>query len=87
LHFSLTQPRVLVRFQGNNGHPTDFSRIQEWAKRLQKWKAHALAEIYFFTHQPGDAEIPETARVAVREIVGNEIPRQPPPAEQMALLD
>ncbi len=89
LHFSLTQPKVIVRFQGNEGNPLDESRIQEWGKRIAKWQSHRLREIYFFTHQPGDALIPATARFAVKQFTGVELLPvvEPPPAvDQLTLL-
>lgn len=86
LHFSLTQPKAFIRFQGNEGVPLDEQRLREWAKRLHKWRDHHLEEIYFFTHQPGDERIPATARLAVREICGIEIPPLPKPARQLEML-
>jgi len=64
LHLSLTQPKVLVRFQGNECDPTDEERLAAWGERLNKWAVAALEEIYFFTHQPGDQNIPKTAMSA-----------------------
>jgi len=74
LHFSLTQPKVLIRFQGNSGHPTDAERITEWAERMRKWREASLKEIYFFAHQPEDETIPETAFLALKKILGESTP-------------
>lgn len=63
LHLSLTQPRLMIRFQGNELHPTDKERLDTWAKRLQSWSQHGLEEIYFFAHQPEDYNIPATAHL------------------------
>jgi len=86
LHFSLTQPKVMIRFQGNEGDPLDEARIKEWGTRLRKWKAHSLEEIYFFAHQPSDTLIPSTARLAAWEINGAEIPVVEQPAQQLEML-
>jgi uncharacterized protein YecE (DUF72 family) len=86
LHLSLTQPKVLIRFQGNNGHPWDHSRLLEWKNRLKKWQSHSLEEIYFFTHQPQEAKIVETARLAVKEFTGVALPPPSPPPGQLAFL-
>jgi uncharacterized protein YecE (DUF72 family) len=64
LHLSLTQPKVLVRFQGNEGDASDEERLSEWGDRLRKWSQAHLEEIYFFTHQPEDPNIPGTAKLA-----------------------
>lgn len=86
LHLSLTQPKVLIRFQGNELHAMDEVRLQAWAERIHKWQAHHLEEIYFFTHQPGDENIPETARMALREMTGVEPPRLPSVPQQLEIL-
>ncbi len=62
LHLSLTQPRVMIRFQGNESIASDHDRLSKWADRLSIWKKHALEDIYFFTHQPSEAFIPENAQ-------------------------
>jgi len=89
LHFSLTQAKVLVRFQGNEGDPLDEARLKSWGRRIAKWREQHLEEIYFFTHQPGDALIPHTGRLAARELAGIDIPvvaEEPPPQAQLDLL-
>ncbi len=72
LHFSLTQPKVLIRFQGNEGHPSEDKRLSAWSNRIQKWTQSSLEEIYFFTHQPEDENIPDTAFKAIEAILGED---------------
>lgn len=88
LHCSLTQPKVLIRFQGNNADKTDSERILEWSTRLKKWASHSLQEIYFFAHQPDDEHIPETASLALKAVQGRERvrPVSASRAEQLDLL-
>ena len=52
LHHSLTTPVALIRFVGNELHPTDFSRLQSWARRIEEWSQQGLGPFYFFIHQP-----------------------------------
>ncbi len=52
LHSRVISDIAFVRFAGNSLHPSDFSRINEWAARLQFWIDKGLKEIYFFIHQP-----------------------------------
>lgn len=59
-HGSVTAPFVLVRFVGNNLHPTDAPRAGAWLDRLVEWRALGLESAYFFAHQPDDAFAPET---------------------------
>jgi uncharacterized protein YecE (DUF72 family) len=59
LHASLTAPRTLIRFVGNELHPSDYSRIDAWIARLREWASQGLREIYFIVHQPEDTLSPE----------------------------
>lgn len=61
LHMRLTSHFTMVRFVGNNLHPSDFSRLAEWAQRLQYWRGLGLAEAFFFTHEPDNLRAPEAA--------------------------
>jgi uncharacterized protein YecE (DUF72 family) len=68
LHTSLTQPRVMVRFQGCDLDPTDQARLGDWAGRLVDWAGRGLEDLYFFCHQPTEALIPKTVNVALRAL-------------------
>lgn len=59
LHMYLTMPVVLVRFVGNGLHPTDYTRLDAWTKRLQKWSEQGLHTIYFFPHEPDNILAPQ----------------------------
>ncbi|SKB33481.1 DUF72 domain-containing protein [Daejeonella lutea] len=51
LHMALTVPKLFVRFNGNGDHPADENRIRNWAKRIARWKAQGLTNVYFTIHQ------------------------------------
>jgi uncharacterized protein YecE (DUF72 family) len=51
VHSSLTSPRVVIRFQGNGLHESDYGRIDAWVDRLGSWFEAGVAEVYFFIHQ------------------------------------
>lgn len=57
-HSTLTTSQVLVRFIGNDDAATDEMRLQHWSERLDAWKKHGAQAIYFFTHQPDNANAP-----------------------------
>lgn len=63
-HLRLTNHRVLIRFVGNNLHPSDFTRVQAWADRLSDWAGAGLQEAYFFCHEPDNILAPELAAFA-----------------------
>ncbi|MEK7356313.1 MAG: DUF72 domain-containing protein [Bdellovibrionota bacterium] len=59
LHTSLPGARVMVRFIGNDLHPTDDTRIVDWAQRLHTWLNLGLEQVEFFVHEPEDRATPE----------------------------
>lgn len=65
LHMRLTARVALVRFVGNNLHPTDFRRIEEWGERLGSWVERGLREVYFFVHDQEELFSPELIGYAV----------------------
>lgn len=60
-HMRLTAPRTMVRFVGNNLHPTDYKRIDQWVARTASWFEEGLEEIFFFTHEPDNILAPDLA--------------------------
>lgn len=52
LHNRLTLPKAFIRFTGNDLHPTDFTRLDEWLKRIEQWQQMGLQDLYFFLHTP-----------------------------------
>lgn len=58
-HMQLTIPKVFIRYVGNSLHPSDFSRIDQWVKRIKFWLDHGLRELYFFMHMHDEATSPE----------------------------
>ena len=72
-HLRLTQPTVLIRFVGNNLHPTDYTRIQSWAQRLSQWFDQGLKAAYFFTHEPDNLLAPDLAAFCA-EAFGAQMP-------------
>ncbi len=57
LHMRLTSPDVFVRYVGAN-HESDYSRLDDWLKRLDKWKKAGMRNLYFFVHQNLEKESP-----------------------------
>ena len=61
LHMRPTTGTAMVRFVGNNLHPTDYSRIDQWIERLASWFENGLREAFFFPHEPDNLLAPELA--------------------------
>ena len=58
-HMHLTVPKTFIRYVGNSLHPTDFTRIDEWIKRMKYWLDKGIEELYFFMHMHDEATSPE----------------------------
>jgi uncharacterized protein YecE (DUF72 family) len=68
LHQRLTTPTAIVRFIGNDLHPTDYTRLDEWVQRLKLWFEMGLHEVYFFTHEPDNLSAPRIAQYFQEQI-------------------
>ena len=55
-HQTLCNKTAFVRFVGNNLHPSDYTRIDEWIQRIKLWIANGLEELYFFMHQHDETD-------------------------------
>jgi hypothetical protein len=67
-HMRLTIPKAFIRFVGNSLHPTDYSRIDVWAKRVKNWLDNGLKELYFFMHMHDEALSPELTAYLVEKL-------------------
>ncbi|MAZ72538.1 MAG: hypothetical protein CMC70_05260 [Flavobacteriaceae bacterium] len=50
LHMRMTSPSAFIRYNGAN-HKSDYTRLDDWLDRLEKWLEQGLQNIYFFVHQ------------------------------------
>lgn len=66
LHTSITSNFTMLRFIGNDLHPTDFARAQDWAERLNQWSLAGLKRVFYFVHEPEDTKAPEMAQAVIR---------------------
>jgi len=58
-HMYLTVPKVFIRYVGNSLHKSDYTRTDEWIKRMKYWLDNGLQELYFFMHMHDEATSPE----------------------------
>ncbi|MEZ0487132.1 DUF72 domain-containing protein [Fibrella aquatica] len=69
LHMGLSSPVLTLRFIANEGHPTDYTRTDEWIQRLKSWFDKGLQTAYLFVHGGGDNDTaPELIRYWIREL-------------------
>jgi hypothetical protein len=53
------KPTAIIRFNCNELHPTDFTRIDEWGAGIKQWIDRGLQTVYFFLHTPTKSLTPE----------------------------
>jgi uncharacterized protein YecE (DUF72 family) len=58
-HLNLTLPKAFIRYVGNSLHKTDYTRVDEWIKKMKYWIDNGMEEIYFFMHMHDEAFSPE----------------------------
>lgn len=68
LHMCLTNSVATIRFVGNQLDETDYQRLDAWVRRLGDWLAQGLQRVYFFIHQPDNAQAPETAEYFIQQL-------------------
>jgi uncharacterized protein YecE (DUF72 family) len=76
VHVRLTNTTAFIRWVGNNLHPTDYPRIDEWAIRLKEWMKTGIKDIYFLVHNHDEANTPVLCNYTVRkfnEVLGTDI--------------
>ncbi|MDB5227632.1 MAG: hypothetical protein JWN78_1825 [Bacteroidota bacterium] len=81
LHQRLTTKTAFVRFTGNDLHPSDFTRLDEWVKRCTSWLEHGLEKLYFFVHTPEKHLCPELSYYFIKQLnknAGTKIPLPKP---------
>ncbi|MDI9339426.1 MAG: DUF72 domain-containing protein [Sediminibacterium sp.] len=68
LHGRLTHTVTLIRFNANDRHSTDYSRIDEWVERLNNWFNQGLETVYFFIHTPHQINMPELVSYFIKQL-------------------
>jgi uncharacterized protein YecE (DUF72 family) len=71
LHQGVTGKTVVIRFIGNDLHPTDYTRIDAWVLKLKEWFDLGLHEVYFFIHEPDNVNVPFLAEYLADKILGH----------------
>jgi uncharacterized protein YecE (DUF72 family) len=67
-HMELTTPVAFIRFVGNNLHPTDYTRVDDWVQRMKSWIAKGIKEIYFFMHQHEEIDSPKLCDYVIQQM-------------------
>ncbi len=65
VHMELTTPQAFVRFVGNGLHATDYTRIDDWVKRIKQWQKKGIEDVWFFMHQHDEQYSPELCKYLI----------------------
>lgn len=68
LHTSISAPFSMLRFIGNNLHPSDQTRAKAWAERLGSWQQQGLQKMFVFVHEPGNPEVIDMSEIMIKEL-------------------
>lgn len=67
LHMRLTNNEAFIRYVGAN-HETDYSRLDDWVKRLTEWNKQGLDNIHFFVHQNKEKASPKLSAYFIQQL-------------------
>lgn len=67
LHQRLTSDTVLLRWNGNGLHDTDYERMNKWLDRIGTWFTKNLKKVYLFVHEPDNILGPDMALYTVNK--------------------
>lgn len=68
LHTSISAPFSMLRWIGNNLHPSDHTRAKAWAERLGSWSQKGLQRMFVFVHEPGNPEVIDMSDIMIQEL-------------------
>lgn len=89
-HMHLSLPKTFIRFVGNSLHPSDYTRIDKWVKRIKYWLDNGLRECYFFMHMHDEALSPQLTVYladALHKVCGLDIQKPQMISQQKSLFE
>jgi uncharacterized protein YecE (DUF72 family) len=67
LHMRLTTPTAFIRYNGANVD-SDYTRLDDWMKRLKHWVDTGIRNIYFFVHQNHEEASPLLSAYLIEKV-------------------
>ncbi|HLT73546.1 MAG TPA: DUF72 domain-containing protein [Ohtaekwangia sp.] len=68
VHMRMTNNQTFIRFVGNGLHPSDYTRIDAWVKRIKTWMDIGIEKIFFFMHQHEEVHSPVLSKYLIEKI-------------------
>jgi uncharacterized protein YecE (DUF72 family) len=69
VHMRLSTKNAMIRFVGNQLHPSDYTRIDQWVDRIGKWSQNGLESCWFFMHQHEELHSPMLIRYMSQQLL------------------
>jgi uncharacterized protein YecE (DUF72 family) len=67
MHMRLTTATAFIRYVGAN-HKSDYTRLDDWIKRLKTWEELGIKEIDFFVHQNIEKKSPLLSAYFIKKL-------------------
>lgn len=67
MHMRLTNDEAFVRYVGAN-HESDYTRLDDWVRRIKEWKLQGLKHLHFFVHQNMEVESPLLSAYFIKKL-------------------
>jgi uncharacterized protein YecE (DUF72 family) len=83
LHSSISADYSILRLVGNDLHPSDFKRVEQWIRRFESWQVQGLQKVFLFLHEPADIHVPEIANFVLEQLQDIETLKIRPPQLQV----
>lgn len=68
LHSSISSDFSMLRFIGNDLHPSDFLRAKLWLDKFSDWQKSGLKNLFLFVHEPDDVSAPDMTQFFLEQI-------------------
>ncbi len=68
VHMYLPTKTAFIRWVGNNMHPTDYKRLDDWTKRIKLWLGEGLETLYFYIHNHDERNTPQLSEYFIKKL-------------------
>jgi len=68
VHMHLPTKTAFIRWVGNNMHPTDYKRLDDWTKRIKLWLGEGLEILYFYIHNHDERNTPQLSEYFIKKL-------------------
>jgi uncharacterized protein YecE (DUF72 family) len=67
MHMRLTNTEAFIRYVGTS-NLSDYTRLDDWVRRLEKWNDQGLSKLHFFVHQHEEEASPQLEAYFIKKL-------------------